>query len=112
MRAVAVLRYLLSGLWLRAGQAASCPFLLADDLEVARRCPKVSTWAMTDVGRVDVARTDVAHHVEAWEVFLVTTPFVFDEVDFSAGDLLAYVRRENGNDVGMATQFRHLQRLP
>jgi hypothetical protein len=54
----------------------------------------------------------VAQHVEAWEVFLVTTPFVFDEVAFSTGDLLAYVRRENGNDVSMATQFRHLQRLP
>lgn len=95
-----------------AGQTASCPFLRADDLEEARRRPKVATWTMTHAGRVEVVRTDVANHVEAWDVFLVTTPFVFDAVAFSAGDLLAYVRLENGNDMGMATQFRHLRRLP
>jgi hypothetical protein len=95
-----------------AGQAATCPFARADDLEVARRHPGVSTWAMPGAGRVVVTRTDVANHVEEWEVFIVTAPFAFDEVAFSAGDLVAYVRKENGNDVGMATQFRHLRRLP
>jgi hypothetical protein len=42
----------------------------------------------------------------------VQTPFTFNDVQFTAGDLVAYVRRENGNEVGAATQFRHLQRLP
>lgn len=67
---------------------------------------------MHGAGRVGVARTDVADHVEEWDVFLVMAPFVFDEVAFSAGDLVAYVRKEDGNDMGIATQFRHLRRLP
>lgn len=95
-----------------AGQATTCPFARAADLEVARRHPRVSTWTMPGAGRVVVARTDVANHVEAWDIFLVTAPFLFDEVAFSAGDLVAYVRKENGNDLGIATQFRHLRRLP
>jgi hypothetical protein len=95
-----------------AGQAATCPFARAADVEAARRHPGVSTWTMPGAGRVVVARTDVANHVEAWDIFLVTAPFLFDGVAFSAGDLVAYVREENGNDLGMATQFRHLQRLP
>jgi hypothetical protein len=95
-----------------AGQTAACPFAKAADLEVARRNPQVSTWTVLRAGRLGVTRTDVANHVEEWDVFLVTTPFAFDGVVFSAGDLVAYVRKENGNAMGMATQFRHLQRLP
>jgi hypothetical protein len=95
-----------------AGQAAACPFVKAADLEVARRNPQVSTWTVLTAGRVGVTRTDVANHVEEWDVFLVTMPFAFDDVVFSAGDLVAYVRKENGNAMGIATQFRHLQKLP
>jgi hypothetical protein len=95
-----------------AGQAAVCPFAKAADLEVARWNPQVSTWTVLRAGRLGVTRTDVANHVEEWDVFLVITPFVFDGVVFSAGDLVAYVRKENGNAMGMATQFRHLQKLP
>lgn len=94
-----------------AGQAA-CPFGKAADLDVARKNPIVSTWRLNRPGRIAVTRTDVANHIEEWDVFSVVTPFTFNDVRFLEGDLVAYVRRENGNDVGAATQFRHLKRLP
>lgn len=94
-----------------AGQT-TCPFTKAIDLDVARKNPIVSTWTLLRPGRISVTRTDVANHIEEWDVFSVVTPFSFNDVQFSAGDLIAYVRRENGNDVGAATQFRHLKRLP
>lgn len=93
------------------GQIA-CPFEKASDLDVARKNPIVSTWSLDRPGRIVVARTDVANHIEEWDVFSVVMPFAFNDVQFSAGDLVAYVRKENGNDVGAATQFRHLRRLP
>ena len=91
------------------GQTA-CPFAKATDLDVARK-NLVSTWTLLRPGRISVTRTDVANHIEEWDVFSVVTPFSFNDVQFSVGDLVAYVRRENGNDVGAATQFRHLKRL-
>ncbi|WP_169720493.1 hypothetical protein [Azonexus hydrophilus] len=94
-----------------AGQAA-CPFGKAADLDVARKNPIVSTWRLYRPGRIAVTRTDVANHIEEWDVFFVVTPFTFSDVQFAEGDLVAYVRKENGNDVGAATQFRHLKRLP
>lgn len=94
-----------------AGQIA-CPFGKATDLDVARKNPVVSTWSMLRPGRISVTRTDVANHIEEWDVFSVVAPFSLNDVQFSVGDLIAYVRRENGNDVGAATQFRHLKRLP
>lgn len=89
-----------------------CPFEASADLDVARKNPRVSSWAMLREGRLGVTRTDVVGHIEEWDVFAVAAPFTFDEVRFAAGDLVAYVRRENGNEIGAATQFRHLQRLP
>lgn len=94
-----------------AGRQA-CPFEAADDLEVARKNPQVSTWTMPRPGRLVVTRADVENHVEEWEVFSVATAFTANEVPFSPGDLVAYIRKENGNDVGVASQFRHLRRLP
>jgi len=94
-----------------AGKVA-CPFGKATDLDVARKNPVVSNWALLRPGRIAVTRTDIANHIEEWDVFFVNTPFSFDDVQFSSGDLVAYVRRESGNDVGAATQFRHLKRLP
>jgi hypothetical protein len=94
-----------------AGQVA-CPFRKAADLDVARKNPRVSYWSLLRDGRVSVSRTDVQNHIEEWDVYAVTTPFDFEGIQFKEGDLVAYVRRENGNEVSAATQFRHLQRLP
>ena len=80
------------------------------------RCPfeaaAVASWALLRDGRVGVTRTDVASHVEEWDVYVVQRAFEFRDIAFREGDLVAYARRENGNDVGAAMQFRHLQRLP
>lgn len=95
-----------------AAQAMTCPFEKAADLDVARKNPRVADWALLRPGRIGVKRTDVANHIEEWDVFSVVTPFSANEVQFAAGDLVAYVRKENGNEVGAATQFRHLKRLP
>jgi hypothetical protein len=89
-----------------------CPFEAAADLETARRQPRVASWALLRDGRVGVTRTDVASHVEEWDVYVVQRAFEFRDIAFREGDLVAYARRENGNDVGAAMQFRHLQRLP
>lgn len=94
-----------------AGQPL-CPFEKSSDLEVARQHPIVSTWAMLRAGRIAVTRTDVVGHIEEWDAYAVVTPFSFNDIQFSAGDLIAYVRKENGNEIGAATQFRHLKRLP
>lgn len=93
-----------------AGQTA-CPFSKASDLDIARKNPKVASWNLARNGRLVVARTDVANHIEEWEVYVVRTPFSFSEVNFEVGDLVAYMRRERGNEVNAATQFRHLKRL-
>lgn len=94
-----------------AGQA-KCPFEKAADLDIARKNPRVSDWALLRDGRIGVNRTDVANHIEEWDVYAVVTPFAVNDVQFLAGDLIAYARKENGNKFGAATQFRHLQRLP
>jgi len=95
-----------------AGENATCPFVKANDLDAARRNPKVSTWTFLSSSRIGVTRTDVQNHIEQWDVFFVAKPFAFGDVQFSTGDLVAYLRKENGNDVGIASQFRHLKRLP
>lgn len=95
-----------------AAGAQKCPFESAADLATARKNPQVASWSLLREGRVGVTRTDVANHVEEWDVFVVARPFGFGDASFREGDLVAYARRENGNEVGAATQFRHLQRLP
>jgi hypothetical protein len=92
--------------------APTCPFDKALDLDAARKLPRVSSWSFMREGRLAVNRTDVASHIEEWDVYVVATAFDFREVAFREGDLVAYARREKGNEVGAATQFRHLQRLP
>jgi len=94
-----------------AGQT-KCPFEKAADLDVARKNPRVSNWSLLHDGRISVTRTDVSNHIEEWDAYVVVNPFTVYDVQFVAGDLVAYLRRENGNEVGASTQFRHLQRLP
>jgi hypothetical protein len=89
-----------------------CPFKKASDMDIARKNPRVSDWTLLREGRISVTRTDIANHIEEWDVYTVVLPFTMYDVRFLEGDLIAYIRRENGNEVGAATQFRHLQRLP
>src|SRR5713101_4972065 len=93
-----------------AGQLA-CPFRKASDMDAARANPRVSNWAMLRDSRLSVTRTDVQHHIEEWDVYVVSAPFKAYTMQFEPGDLVSYVRRENGNEVNAATQFRHLKRL-
>jgi hypothetical protein len=93
------------------GTQVSCPFFKAADMEIGRKNPRVAEWALSN-GRLAITRTDVQGHVEEWEVFTVMTPFAAGNLQFGAGDLVAYLRKERGSDFNAATQFRHLQRLP
>jgi hypothetical protein len=88
-----------------------CPFRKAADVDIARVNPRVSDWKMLRDGRLSVTRTDVRNHIEEWDIYAVTAPFQVYTMQFEPGDLVAYVRRENGNEVNAATQFRHLKRL-
>jgi hypothetical protein len=90
----------------------NCPFEKSADLDPARKNPRVSDWALLREGRIGITRADVFNHIEEWDVYVVTAPFSMNDVQFSNGDIVAYLRRENGNEVGASTQFRHLQRLP
>jgi hypothetical protein len=62
-------------------------------------------------GRLAVTRTDVAQ-IEEWDLFMVTEPFQVQDLKLQPGELIAYVRRESGNELNAATQFLHLRRLP
>lgn len=90
---------------------SECPFKKSTDFDIARKNPRVSTWTLTTEGKIVVTRTDVANHIEEWDVYTVDSPFIFDEIQFEKGDIIAYLRKENGNEVGASTQFRHLKRL-
>jgi len=90
----------------------SCPFSNAKDMDVSRKNPNVAQWQMTNDGLLKISRSDVQNHLEEWEVFYVKKPFELAKVKFSEGDIVAYLRRENGNDFYAATIFRHLKRLP
>ena len=89
-----------------------CPFAAARDMDVSRRNPKVATWSMLRGGRLKVDRTDVPGHVEEWDIFVVEAPFQVATMTINSGDLVAYLRRERGNEVNAATTFRHLRKLP
>lgn len=88
-----------------------CPFSKASDMNFSRSNPKVISWKMLKNGVVKITRTDVANHIEEWDVFTVVKPFEMFKIKFQKGELLAYVKKENGNEFNVATQFRHLQRL-
>lgn len=90
---------------------ADCPFEKAADLEAAHRNAGAYRWSLLRDGRIQVTAAGAGDQVEEWDVFAVRAPFQVDDVQFKAGDLVAYARREKGNEVNAATQFRHLQRL-
>lgn len=91
---------------------AQCPFHAAKDMDISRKNPMVVSWSMIENGKIKILRTDVPEHIEEWEIFIVEKPFEVANVTFKEGDLLAYLRRERGNDFNAATIFRHLQKLP
>ena len=79
--------------------------------QLMNKQPIVASWSTMHANRIKVSRTDVPTHFEEWEMFVVEKSFDIYGVHFDAGDLLAYMRREPGNDIGAATTFRHLQRM-
>lgn len=89
----------------------ACPFEKAADLDRTERGISHLNWALLREGRVRITPPEGPELTEEWDVFAVETPFQVDNVQFKAGDLVTYVRREKGNEVNAATQFRHLQRL-
>lgn len=88
-----------------------CPFSKASDMDISRSNPKVASWEVFKDGIIKITRTDVKNHIEEWSVFTVTKPFEMYKIKFKTGDLVAYIRKENGNEFNVATQFRHLQKL-
>ena len=86
-----------------------CPFRTAADLLHAD--PLVASWSMLRDGRVRVTRTDIDEHIES-DIFVVTEPFQVRELKLQPGELIAYVRRQNGSELNAATEFQHLRRLP
>jgi hypothetical protein len=56
-------------------------------------------------------QSGVIKRIEARDVFVVERPFEVDGVAIAAGDLVAYRRKDAGNDFNAATMFRHLQRM-
>lgn len=93
------------------GNPAPCPFRKAADLEAAVQDPASSHWSLLRDGRIRITRGDPVDQVEEWDVYSVLAPFQVEDVQFKAGDLVAYARREAGNEVNAATQFHHLRRL-
>lgn len=90
------------------GQLA-CP--TPDSMQAMRTLPTVQSWSFLPNGRVKISRTDVPAQFEEWEIYTVKTPFEFFSIKFAVGDLVAYLRRHPGNEIGAATTFRHLQQL-
>lgn len=91
---------------------SSCPYQRAMDFDSVRKLPAVASWSLLRDGRVSIRRTDVENYIEEWDIYAVTLPFSAKGVDFTNGDLVAYNRRNLGNENGAATEFRHLQKLP
>lgn len=94
------------------GSRVECNLRTASDLDFLRKNPRVASWNMLSDGRLNVTRTDVPNHVEEWDMFVVTQPFESRGTQFKHGELLAYMRKTAGNDLGIATMFWHLQKLP
>ncbi len=95
-----------------AGSRAECNIRTASDLDFLRKNPRVASWNMLSDGRLNVTRSDVPNHIEEWDVFVVTQAFESRGTQFKQGELLAYMRKIAGNDLGIATMFWHLQKLP
>ena len=95
----------------KGGAAGSCPFGKAGDLDAARQMPRTSSWNMIRDGRLNVRRSDVANHVEEWDMVIATTDFEARGLQVKRGDLLGYMRKVPGNDWNIASMFWHLQKL-
>jgi tetratricopeptide (TPR) repeat protein len=93
------------------GAQMECTIKSATDLEAIRRGTAVSSWSLLRDGRLKVSRTDVANHIEEWDLFVATANFQAQGLQVNAGDLIGYLRRERGNELNVATTFWHLQRL-
>jgi hypothetical protein len=89
----------------------TCPFRSAADLEEARKRAAVAKWSLLREGRVGITRTDVAGHVEEWDVHVAMEDLVGENLSIERGDLVAFLRKERGNEINAATEFRHLRRL-
>lgn len=95
------------------GGLMACPFAAAKDMDALHKgSPKVETWSMVRNGRLKIDRSDVPDLLEEWDIFFVETPYQAGTITINSGDLLAYRRREKGNDLNVATSFRHLRKLP
>jgi hypothetical protein len=94
----------------QVGGTLRCP--TSSDMKTIGKMPRVETWALIRAGRVKVDRTDVPDQVEEWDIFVVENAFDFASTRFAPGDLVAYRRREKGNELNVATMFRHLQKMP
>jgi hypothetical protein len=88
-----------------------CPFKSSKDIESIRKFPRVTSWSILENGRINIDRSDVENHVEEWDIYVVQRDFNVYSVDFSVGDLVAYLRKSPGNNVGASGQFRHLKKL-
>ena len=104
--------YLEDGSALVARIVGKFPCPTSNDMKTWGKRVKVEAWSFIRDGRVKIDRTDVPNHIEEWDVFVVDNSFEFVQTKFAAGDLVAYRRREKGNEFNAATTFRHLQRLP
>ena len=62
-------------------------------------------------GRLSLVNAAAADQNQEWDVYVVAQPFSTSPMEFKVGDLVAYLRREKGNDINASTEFRHLQRL-
>jgi tetratricopeptide (TPR) repeat protein len=94
------------------GAQMSCSIKVAADMNPARQNPLVARWNMLRDGRLSVSRTDVANHIEEWEIFIATSDFLAAGIQIKQGDLVGYMRKERGNELNVATVFWHLQKLP
>jgi hypothetical protein len=90
--------------------ANACP-TSSDMTNFFNKSPHVEGWSLMSDGRLKIIRTDIVDHIEEWDVFFVEKSFVFFETAFNKGDLVAYLRREKGNDFNASTTFRHLTKL-
>ena len=90
--------------------ALSCP--TSKDMEAMRKMPKVETWTLLRDGRLQSNHTGRPNDPEEWDIYVVEKPFEFEKVNFSTGDLVAYLRKSKNDTLNVSTVFRHLQRLP
>ncbi len=88
-----------------------CPTNESEVSEKFGSLPKVSSWKLEVGQRFRVDRSDVPSQFEEWDVFSVKTSFAVGQIKFNEGDLVGYFRRDQRNEMGAATMFRHLQRL-